>query len=188
MNDELLVQRFREGDTAAFDVLAARYQDRLFRLALGRLHHHEDAEDAVQEILMRAARGLEGFRGQSQFSTWLYRLAHNTCMDCYRRRQRWHSRVVLDPELLMDQATEGPEAGWEQEFSRELVERAMQQLSPGQRELITLRDRQAYSNAEVANALGLDIGTMKARLHRARSALRRHLSLALAQEPVFTFH
>lgn len=188
MDDELLIKRYQEGDTDAFGTLVGRYEDRLFRMAFGVLRDHDDARDAVQEVLIRVVRGLPGFQGQSRFSTWLYRLAYNTCIDCRRRVDRWRQRVTFDMNRVLEVATDPPEVVWEQNMQMQLIERALKELPPAQRELLTQRDWEARSNSDVARSLGLGVGALKARLHRARLALKRRIEAAYGETPSARVH
>lgn len=184
MVEEALIAQHLSGDSAAFDALVAQYQDRLFSLALRMLGNHEDAQDAVQEILLRMLRALPAFRGEARFSTWLYRLAANVCMDCRRHQYKGGVKVELVPELDQTGASEpGPEGTMETACTSVLIDRALKQLPVQQRLLIVLSDREELGNAEVADILGIGQGTLKSRLHRARQALRRVLERGVAIDP-----
>lgn len=175
MPDDVLVAQFTHGDSEAFNVLAGRYQEQLYRMAYRMLGHHEDALDAVQEILLRLLRALPNFRGQSKFTTWLYRLAANTCIDYRRQRSRKHKDLSLDLDLQISAPNQDPDTMCEHQFREYLLDQALKSLPESQRLLVVLRDRQGLSNQEVAEVLGIEMGTLKARLHRARGALRRVL-------------
>lgn len=174
MTDESLIARYRAGDSDAFNQLADRYQERLYQLAWRMLGSREDALDAVQEILLRLTEALTRFRGEAKFSTFLYRLATHICID-YRRKLHRHAHPVsLDPDIPVA-APASPESLCEEAFRQHLIDQAIRELPETQRQLLVLRDREGLSNQEVAEILGIEVGTMKARLHRARAALRRIL-------------
>jgi RNA polymerase sigma-70 factor (ECF subfamily) len=185
--DKLLLDRYRQGDDRAFDDIVRRYHEPIFRRVFGLLRNHEDAEEVTQDTFLRARRGLETFRGDAAFSTWLYQiatnLAHNRYWFWWRRRR--HDAVSLDgavsagseltlAEVLPDEA---PNPGQEA-VTRELVERveaAMQQISPSHREILTLRNVKDLSYEEIAALLDLSLGTVKSRIARARDALKQAL-------------
>jgi len=185
--DKLLLERFRQGDDRAFDDIVHRYYEPIFRRVLGLLKNHEDAEEVTQDTFLRARRGLEAFRGDAAFSTWLYQIATNLAHNRYWfwwRRGR-HAGVSLDAnigaeadltlaEVLPD---EEPDPG-KQALTQELAERvdvAMTQLSPAHREILTLRNVRDLSYEEIAALLDLSLGTVKSRIARAREALKQVL-------------
>jgi RNA polymerase sigma-70 factor, ECF subfamily len=186
--DKLLLERFRQGDARAFDDIVQRYREPIFRRVFGMLKNHEDAEEVTQDTFLRARRGLDAFRGDAAFSTWLYQIATNLAHNRYWfwwRRGR-HAAVSLDAavsteaditlaEILPD---EDPDPG-AKAVTRELVERveaAMEQLSPAHREILTLRNVRDLSYEEIAALLDLSLGTVKSRIARAREALKQVLS------------
>lgn len=182
MNDELLIQRFQEGNSEAFNELAARYQEKLHRMAYRMLGSHHDAMDAVQEILLRLLRSLPSFRGEAKFSTWLYRLASNTIIDYRRRLYRREPDLPLEFDLQIEGPNTDPDSMCEAAFKEYLIDQGLKQLPEAQRLLVVLRDREGLANQEVADILGIDIGTLKSRLHRARGALRRILEEGVVVE------
>jgi RNA polymerase sigma-70 factor (ECF subfamily) len=185
--DKLLLERFREGDERAFTDIVQRYREPIFRRVFGMLKNHEDAEEVTQDTFLRARRGLEKFRGDAAFSTWLYQIATNLAHNRYWfwwRRGR-HAAVSLDAttsaetdltlaEVLPD---EEPDPG-KKALTQELVERvetAMERLSPAHREILTLRNVRDLSYEEIAALLDLSLGTVKSRIARAREALKQVL-------------
>lgn len=175
MQTDQLIVRYLEGDQEAFNDLAAAHQDLIYRLAYRTLGNHEDALDAVQEVLVRVMRSLPNFRGESKFTTWLYRLTVNTCIDYRRSLHRTAEPLPLDLDLAVEAPNQDPDTMCEHQFREFLIDQALQELPESQRLLVQLRDREGLSNQEVADILGLDVGTLKSRLHRARGALRRVL-------------
>ncbi len=178
MDDELLIERYLNGDMDAFASLARKYEAKLFRQALRTLGDHDDAQDAVQEVMLRLMRALPRFQAQAKFSTWLYQVASNTFVDFRRRRNKGVTHISLDPELPLADYSADPEAKCEQVFTVHLLNEALKELPESQRVLVELRDRQELSNQQVADMLGIDVGTLKSRLHRARQALKRSLESA----------
>ena len=186
--DKLLLERFRQCDARAFDDIVHRYREPIFRRVFGMLKNHEDAEEVTQDTFLRARRGLDAFRGDAAFSTWLYQIATNLAHNRYWfwwRRGR-HAAVSLDAavsheadvtlaEMLPD---EEPDPG-AKAVTHELVERveaAMACLSPAHREILTLRNVRDLSYEEIAALLDLSLGTVKSRIARAREALKQVLS------------
>jgi len=183
-DDKLLLDRFRQGDDRAFDDIVHRYRERIFRRVFGMLKDHEDAEEVTQDTFLRARRGLESFRGDAAFSTWLYQiatnLAHNRYWFWWRRRR--HAAVSLDAVISADAdltlaevlPDEQPDPG-EEMVTQELLERveaAMKVISPSHREILTLRNVRNLSYEEIAARLDLSLGTVKSRIARAREALK----------------
>lgn len=188
LTDEQLVASHLNGDPSAFTQLVVRYEDKLYRLAYRMLGNHHDALDAVQEILIKLLAALGKFQHRSAFGTWLYRLAANTCLDVRRKRGRTAAES-LDEALktaprtamaALDSPEYDPDAFFEQQFQEELVRTALRHLPDGQRTLLELRDIDQLTNQEVANMLGIEVGALKARLHRARQALKRVLDAGVA--------
>jgi len=185
--DKLLLDRYRQGDDRAFDDILRRYYEPIFRRAFSLLRNHEDAEEVAQDTFLRARRGLDKFRGDAAFSTWLYRiatnLAHNKHWYWWRRRR--HAGVSLDamvsPETdltLADVLPDGAPNPGQEMVTQELVERvesAMEKISPAHREILTLRIVRDLSYEEIAALQDLSLGTVKSRIARAREALKQAL-------------
>ncbi|MDQ7794878.1 MAG: sigma-70 family RNA polymerase sigma factor [bacterium] len=178
--DEVLVKRARDGDTAAFEELVARYERRVYNLAYRYTGDREDASDLAQEAFLKAFLALRGFRGRSTFSTWLYRVTTNACLDAVRSRQRRRTVSLDQPILTVDGQVErqvsdssvDPEELAQRREVQAVVRQAIARLSPDHRMVLVLRDLQGLAYEEVAAILGLNLGTVKSRLNRARLALR----------------
>jgi RNA polymerase sigma-70 factor, ECF subfamily len=187
--DNLLVERFKSGDAAAFDQLVTRYWDRIYAMVHQLLRNAEDAEEVTQDAFIRAHRGLGNFRGDSAFSTWLYQIATNLARNRYWywwRRKRDKS-VSLDAPVGPDNDTtiadlipaeqETPE---DATVTREFVSRVaecMEELNEKHREILILRNVQNLSYEEIAEILGISVGTVKSRIARARESLREKLGV-----------
>lgn len=183
LDEQALVARARNGDVAAFERLIAAYEKKVFNLAYRLCGDREDAADLAQEALVRVYRALGSFREKAQFSTWLYRIVVNVCLDFRRSRGR---RQVLSLDAPLDgddgqmpRQTEagGPDPAAEVE-RRELhrqVHRAIMQLNSEHRTVLVMRDIQDLSYEEIAAVLGVALGTVKSRLNRARHALKAEL-------------
>jgi len=163
--DEELIALFRDGDPSAFEELVKRHEQRIYNLCLRMLGKPEDARDATQETFLAALRRLSGFRGDSRFSTWLHRVAVNSCYDTLRRRQR------RPEEALPDEP--GPAPGDLAESAAEAVDvrQALLRIPEDFRTVLILHDVQDVGYEEIAEILGVPVGTVKSRLHRGRVAM-----------------
>jgi RNA polymerase sigma-70 factor, ECF subfamily len=185
--DQVLVDRFKNGDQAAFDEMVSRYWDRIYAMVNQLLRNSEDAEEVTQDAFIRAHRGLVNFRGDSAFSTWLYQIATNLARNRYWywwRRKRDKS-VSFDAPVSSDNSTtladlipaevETPD---DITVTQEFVSRigqGMEKLSAKHREILTLRNIKNLSYEEIADILGISVGTVKSRIARARESLRAKL-------------
>jgi RNA polymerase sigma-70 factor (ECF subfamily) len=188
--DAALVQRFNAGDDAAFVTIMERYRAKIFTVTLGLLRNHADAEEITQDTFIRAHRGLARFRGDSSLATWLYRIAVNLARNRYwyffrRRRQ---DSLSLDCALSEDNsgtfsdliADGSPDPAQETatgEFTK-LINACMDRLDARHREILTLRNVLNRSYEEIAQTLGINVGTVKSRIARARENLRTLLAEA----------
>ena len=178
--EQQLVSAARQGDMAAFESLVHLYEKRVFALTLRMGGNREDAAEAAQEAFLAAWQGLAFFRGDSSFSTWLYRLASNACVDLLRRESRHRTAAgpSLDDEELnleVPDAMPSPQDEAERRELREEIERGLAALSPEHREVLVLRELHQLSYDEIAETLDLDVGTVKSRISRGRKQLRNFL-------------
>ena len=178
--EQQLVSAARQGDMAAFESLVHLYEKRVFALTLRMCGNREDAAEAAQEAFLAAWQGLAFFRGDSSFSTWLYRLASNACVDLLRRESRHRTAAghSLDDEELnleVPDAMPSPQDEAERRELREEIERGLAALSPEHREVLVLRELHQLSYDEIAETLDLDVGTVKSRISRGRKQLRKFL-------------
>ena len=182
MTDQELVLRAKQGDQGAFEQLVVDNQNKVYSLALRLIGDREEAADQAQEAFLKAWQGLNAFQGESSFSTWLYRLTANVCIDYLRRRNR---RLGVESAVSLDDEEAGwaEPADWEQDPHRQLeraersraVERGLAALPEHFRQVLVLREVAGLSYQEIGAALNLDLGTVKSRLARARLALRKIL-------------
>ncbi|WP_162029284.1 MULTISPECIES: RNA polymerase sigma factor [unclassified Lentimonas] len=182
--DDLLIERIKNGDNAAYEDMVTRYWDRIFARVHHLLKNQQDAEEVTQDAFIRAHRGLESFRGDASFSTWLYQIATNLAHNRYWywfRRKRDYS-VSLDQPLsaegdltlenVMPSESETPaESAVTQEFV-DRVSECMNGLGDKHREVLTLRNVQNMSYEEISQELDISVGTVKSRIARARESLR----------------
>jgi len=173
--DELVVAA-RGGDRAAFDELVRRTTASTYTLALRLTNNEEDARDVTQEAYMRAYRGLKNYRGDAQFTTWLYRITAN-CASTFlttRRRHR-HDEFPEGLELADARAQTDVEGGASNADLREQLDWALAQLPPRLRAVVVLRDVYDLPHEAIASELGISVSAAKVRLHRARLKLRSTL-------------
>ena len=186
--DRALVKRMKAGDDRAFEELVRLYQNRIFGLMLRMIGNRQEAEDLAQEVFMTVHRAIASYRGDGRFYTWLYRIASNTCKNRikYLRGRNFHRSVPVDespeaqqngegPAVALQSQIAGPEAMAEGTRLQTAIQRELAQLDPEHRLLIILRDVQGLSYQEILRATGLQEGTLKSRLHRARVALKDRL-------------
>jgi RNA polymerase sigma-70 factor (ECF subfamily) len=172
-SDEQLLASFLGGDVRAFDLLVERHAGRVYAICYRYFGNASDAEDAAQEAFVALLRRGGTFRGQAGFSTWLFRVAMNTCHDLARKRARRPRSADTDVATLVDHGDEDLLANCELALE---LRQALATLDPGQRRLITLHDIHGLPYAEVAKQLGMPIGTVKSRIHRAHARLATSLA------------
>jgi RNA polymerase sigma-70 factor (ECF subfamily) len=170
-DDRAAVEAAKSGDRAAFDLLVDRYQSAVYRLCFRYVGDPEDASDLAQETFLKAYRAIGRFRGDSAFSTWLYRIAVNACLNFRSTRRRPAADL---PEALPDPRPGAFEGVAEDERSR-AVREAVARLPEKQRATVILKVFQDLSHEEVARVLGSSVGTVKANLFHALGNLRRML-------------
>ncbi len=178
MTENELVRAAAGGDEAAFGELVRIHENKVYHLALRMCGSAEDAGDIAQDAFLAAWRGLPSFRGESGFSTWLYRLVSNAAIDHLRRTRHQRGNVSLDDEELNLDAADpapGPQESAEEEDLKSLVQDGLNRLGDDHRTVLVMREVQELSYEEISHTLGIDLGTVKSRLARARSALRKIL-------------
>lgn len=180
MKEDLLLEKARQGDQEAFGELVRLYEKKVYALTLRMCKNPDDAAEAAQEAFLAAWQGLKFFRGEASFSTWLYRLASNACVDLLRKEQRHKAAAgpsLNDEDTYMDIADDAatPQELAERSELREQIEEGLQSLTPEHREVLILRELHQLSYDEIAQTLDLDTGTVKSRISRGRKALRNFL-------------
>jgi RNA polymerase sigma-70 factor, ECF subfamily len=186
--DRELVARAQKGDAAAFAQLVERHQRQMYRLALRMTGSEADAQEVLQEAFLNAYQKLPLFRGEAQFSSWLYRIAANSALMRLRRKRRAPDTVPDEPLELAGPrfSAEGfmePAPDWSQRADDKMasaqlgaaIDKAVKELPEDYRTVFMLKDVDGLSNEEIANALDLTVPAVKSRLHRARLALREKL-------------
>lgn len=193
LSDAELVERFKGGDQHAFSHIVRRYQDRVFSLCLRWLGERALAEEVAQDVFVALFRSLARFRGESSLSTWIYRVSVNHCKNkrLYSSRRRRDRHEPLEgqgrddgPPRELPDRNRGTESGVERTQAEQLVHEALQAISEEHRQVIVLRDIEDLDYHEIAEILDLPRGTVKSRLHRARTELARVLRNRIGQEDV----
>ena len=179
MDDKHILAQARRGELDAFEELVRRYEKRVYAIALRSAGSPEDAADITQDVFLRAWRSIESFRGDSGFSTWLFRITMNICVDHARHRQTQPQTMALtndeDEERPIHDTAPTPEEYLDNsELGRELAA-ALDEVSEEHRRIVLLRDVSGMSYTEIAEILEISEGTVKSRLARARIALRKVL-------------
>ncbi len=163
----------RAGDRDAFAQLVRRHQDGLYRFILRMVNSHDEALELTQETFIKAWQALPEWRPDAEFRTWLFRIASNAATDTLRRR-KVVSFVELAEDYDVPNGDAGPEARLQTKQGLLALERALGRLPHDQREIVLLRDVEDMSYAEIGATLGINEGTVKSRLARAREALIAH--------------
>lgn len=174
-DQENIIARARRGDADAFEQLVVAYRDQVFRLALRMCGNEADADEVAQEAFLSAWKALPNFRGDSQFSTWLYQLTSHAAIDLMRREKRQIAAEDIT-EVSAPDPGPSPQQQAERSETRQAVRDAMEQLSPEYRQIVVLRFLQELSYEEIGAVLKLPPGTVKSRLNRAKSQLKDILS------------
>ena len=184
--DAAIVRAFQTGNRSAFDKLVLKHKDRLFNLCYWFLGDYQEASDAAQDTFIKIFQSLKKFRFESAFSTWLYRVAVNTCKNRVKSsdfRQR-RDMVRIDnpgasertkPSVEIGDGLRTPVAELEKKERWMLIRKAIDSLPTEQRTVVALRDIEGLSYDEIVNITGLNLGTVKSRLARARLDLRKKL-------------
>ena len=184
--DAILIRAFQEGEKIAFDKLVLKHKKKVFNMCYRFLGDYEEANDSAQETFIKVYRSLKKFRFESAFSTWLYRIAVNTCKNKLKSSAYGQEKkmIPLDnpvspervmPALEIRDESQSPANELEKKEKMRVIQEAINALPPEQREVVTLRDIEGFSYEEVAEITGINLGTVKSRLARARLDLRKRL-------------
>jgi len=177
-SDEELIEACRQGEASAFDVLVGRWEDRIRGACWRVLGSDDEAREVAQEAFFKAYRGLASFKQEARFSSWLYQIAVNLCRDRLRRRK---TRATVSLEELeasgpvLAEGRPGVQDALIREDLASAVRRAIEALSPEQREVVILKEYQGLTFLEIAQALDVPVSTVKTRLYRGLGQLRLRL-------------
>jgi RNA polymerase sigma-70 factor (ECF subfamily) len=181
--DTVLIKAVQAGDMAAFDELVLKHKDRLFNLVLG---DYQDANDCAQETFIKVFKSIKKFRFESAFSTWLYRVAINTCKNKIKSSaHRWKKKTVSletsngskngNPFSEIVNGSPTPVMALEKKERMMRIQKAINSLPEEQNQAVVLRDIQGLSYQDISDITGLNLGTVKSRLSRGRLALKNQL-------------
>ena len=185
-DDFVLIRNFQSGDRVAFDKLVLRHKDKLFNLVYWFLGDYQEANDCAQDTFIKVFKSLKKFRFESSFSTWLYRIAINTCKNRLKSSAfRWKKKMIPiqnpegakagNPSPEIRDNSPSPLNGLEKKERMRLIQKAINSLPEEQNRVVVLRDIQGLSYEEIAAVIGLNLGTVKSRLARGRMELRNRL-------------
>lgn len=181
--EKALIQKAKQGDLTAFEELILKHEKIVYNVALRMMNHSEDAKDISQEVFLKAYRNIANFDERSAFSTWLYRITTNTCIDEMRKRKGKQS-YSLEEELENEDGTmqrqiadEGdtPEESLLREERKSEILQALEKLSAEHKAAVVLRDVKGLSYEEISEILDLSLGTVKSRISRARNQLKTEI-------------
>ncbi len=188
LHERMLIRRLQQRDERAFEEVVRLYQHKVFNLVYRMIGNAEEAEDIAQEVFVTVFKAIDSFRGESKFSTWLYRIAANHCKNRikYLGRRSYKATGELDEAAeremqgaqpsAMRPHVDGPDAVLEGLQLERMVQSGIAALDEEHRVLIVLRDVEDLSYDEIGAITGLAEGTVKSRLHRARLALKEHMA------------
>lgn len=176
--EKLLIRRAKKGELAAFEEIVTAYERKIYNLAIRYVGNEQDACDMTQEVFLRIYRSIEKFKEECSLSTWIYRITANLCID-FIRKDAAKSTVSLDVDddaqeiqIASDDLASNPESALQNIELREAIQSSMNMLSDEHRQIIILRDVSGLTYQEIVDILGLEEGTVKSRLARARRKLR----------------
>jgi len=190
-NEKRLLTKARQGDVQAFEELSEEHYARVYNICYRMLNNPDDAVEQAQEAFIKAFRYIKDFKGNCSFSTWLYRIATNTCLDFIRKNKNKHN-ISIEQETYEDITIKdrlvsdfpGPEKIAETNAQKAAIKEAMAKMSEKNRIIIVLRDFMGLSYEQVAETLETPVGTVKSRISRARAELRD--LLCQGKEHLFT--
>ncbi len=188
ISEQHIINQIIEGDTKAFAVLVDRYKDLVFTLTLRMLKHREEAEEVAQDTFIKVFKSLGKFKGESKFSTWIYKVAYNTCLDRIKKNKRQLNEVSIDEFTeyqikTMDNALDSLE---EQEQEKAIQE-CLQQLPSEDSFLLTLYYFEALSLEEISKIVNIEPNTIKVKLFRSRKKLASILKQRLEPEIINSY-
>ncbi|KGN75007.1 hypothetical protein HQ47_03610 [Porphyromonas macacae] len=173
LSDEACIMRVIEGDTEAFGLLVARYNNRLLNWLLPLVDDRLDAEDMVQEVMVKAYLQIKSFHGNSSFSTWLYRIAYNNAISRYRKNKAKFAEIPLDDSLINIKEEEDTTPSTQ---SPEALRWALKKLDPREQTLLMLYYSENKSISEISRITGQSTSNVKIRLYRLRGKLKKEMS------------
>ncbi|WFD09280.1 RNA polymerase sigma factor [Tepidibacter hydrothermalis] len=186
LNENKLIKKCIEGDIDAFEILIDKYKQTAYNIALGIVKNPDDAMDMSQEALIKVYRYIKNFNQKSSFSTWLYRIVMNTCLDYIKKNEK-NKIVPINEEIINNEDScmgSNPEQILDKKIETQQIRDAIDKLSPIQKNAIILRDIQGFSYEEIANITECSLGTVKSRIKRGRENLKMILKESMKEENV----
>jgi RNA polymerase sigma-70 factor (ECF subfamily) len=183
--EEDLLQAARGGDDAALEALLALHEQRVFRFGLRMCGNEEDARDVLQETLLALFRGVRQFRGDAQLSTWLYQVARSFCTKARRHgagEPARHESLESPAARAVSAPGSGPDDRAHAREMARVIQEALLALPESHREVVLLRDVEGLTAEKAAEVVGIDVGALKSRLHRARIAMQERLAVLLGSD------
>ncbi len=184
MTEKELVRQSKAGNLDCFEELICAHQQKVYNIALRMLGNEQDAFDVSQEVFIKVYKNLNGFQENASFSTWVYRIATNTCLDFLRKAKERKKDISMDAQIAFDDGEasfqlEDTSADIEEAILRkermQVLYRAIDQLRDEHKKMIVLRELQGMSYQEIAEITGMNLGTVKSKMNRARLALKNAL-------------
>jgi RNA polymerase sigma-70 factor (ECF subfamily) len=173
-DENYLIRQVKDDDPSTFEWIVLKYQDRIYNLCRYLLGNSQDAEDAAQDVFIKAYRKLKDFRPESSLYTWLYRIGVNTCLD---HKRKFRPEPFKDQSLAEDlpSAEPSPERCYQSKEIGQAIQSALSRLSKNSKTVIVLKEIEGLSYEEIAEVLNTSVGTVKSRISRTREELRRLL-------------
>jgi len=179
-NEKYLLGLSKKGDVKAFEMLMEKYQKKVFNIALRLLGNHDDASEVTQEVFVKIFKSMGSFKGESQISTWIYRIATNACLDELRKRKnKWvmsldeeYHRENGDYIIQVEDNKPTPDVIVEQKTLKAALNNAIDKLPEKYKLIIVLRDIQGFSYEQISDIVKTPVGTVKSRINRARLQLK----------------
>lgn len=184
LNESKLIKKCIEGDIDAFEILIEKYKQTAYNIALGIVKNPDDAMDMSQEALIKVYRYIKNFNQKSSFSTWLYRIVMNTCLDYIKKNEK-NKVVPINEEVINNEDScmdSNPEKILDKKIETQQIRDAIYKLAPIQKNAIILRDIQGFSYEEIANITDCSLGTVKSRIKRGRENLKEILKESMKEE------
>ena len=166
--DEEIIEQFHNGRLGNFEMLFQKYHSMVFNMSLRMLGNYQEAEDVTQDIFIKVYEKLDGFRGQSQFKTWLYKIASTTCIDVIRKKKSLWNFIN---RLIEKRSINEPEKGNDE---NSWIQEVLNKMPPNQRLLLVMRYIQGFSNKEIAEIQNTTEGTIKVQIFRAREVFKKN--------------
>jgi RNA polymerase sigma-70 factor, ECF subfamily len=187
-NDQVYIDKILDGDTSAFNVLVNRYKDLVYTLSLRMMKNREDAEEVAQDTFIKTYSSLNKFKGDSKFSTWIYRVAYNTCLDRLKKIKRQHYTVAIDEYTehqvkTIDNALDKIEA----QEKQQAIKNCLELLSSEDSFLLTLYYFEELSLDEISKIIGIKPNNVKVKIFRCRKKLATILKEQLDNETIESY-